>query len=151
MSDTRIYVAASWRTLMHQPVVCTLKAADFDVYDFRNPPGGTGFTWKEVGLPNTTGTNDECNVTDYLAALQTPRAQEGFNSDMRHLENCDVVVLVLPCGASAHLELGWAVGNGKRTCIYAPFDTMVPELMYLMVDYIASSMFDLLGWLGVQD
>ena len=27
----------------------------------------------------------------------------------------DTFVLVLPCGRSAHLELGWAVGQGKRT------------------------------------
>lgn len=148
-----IYVAASWRTLMQQPVVMTLQAAGFDVYDFRNPPEKTGFAWQRVGLPNTTGvrTKDECTVTEYLAGLEHPVAAAGFATDMHYLEVCDALVLVLPCGASAHLELGWAVGAGKQTCIYAPDEMIVPELMYKMVDHIAPTMMDLLGWLGVKD
>lgn len=147
-----VYVAASWRTPMQGAVVEILKAAGFDVYDFRNPPEATGFSWAQVGLPVTTGAgDDECTVTEYLAGLKHPVAQAGFRSDMKHLENCDTLVLVLPCGRSAHLELGWAVGAGKRTCVYMPDEKVLPELMYGMVDHIAPDMMDLLGWLGVKD
>lgn len=153
MSGEKIYVASSWRTMMQQAVVCTLQAAHFDVYDFRNPPGGTGFKWKSVGLPNTTGIKhmDECSIQQYIDGLNHPTAVAGFESDMKHLENADMIVLVLPCGSSAHLELGWAVGAGKKTCIYAPEEMIVPELMYKMVDHISPSMYDLLGWCGVKD
>lgn len=152
-----IYVASSWRNLMQQATVFTLKAAGFDVYDFRNPPNNTGFKWDQIGLRHSKplGVNDTTtdlsNTADYLQAIKHPRAVEGFKSDMDALTSADITVLVLPCGKSAHLELGWAVGAGKRTCVYAPEDTMTPELMYLMTDHIAPTMMDLLGWLGVED
>lgn len=147
MTGTRIYVASSWRNMMQQGVVHILRAAKFDVYDFKNPPGATGFHWREVGLQRN---NEESEVHQYLVALDHPRAIEGFNADFDAMKNADVFVLVLPCGRSAHLELGWAVGAGKRTAVLLD-DPCTPELMYKMVDYLAPTLFDLLGWLGVED
>jgi hypothetical protein len=87
--------------------------------------------------------------------LEHPRSIEGFDSDFDAMKRADTFVLVLPCGRSAHLELGWAVGAGKRTAILLDPDldtnTVTPELMYKMVDFIAPSVFDLLDWLGVED
>jgi hypothetical protein len=142
-----IYVASSWRNLLQQGVVHTLRAAGFEVYDFKNPPDNTGFHWREVSLPHD---NDAADVGGYLKALDHPRSVEGFNADFDAMKNADTFVLVLPCGRSAHLELGWAVGAGKRTAILLE-DPCTPELMYKMVDYLAPSLFDLLGWLGVED
>lgn len=86
----------------------------------------------------------------YLEGIEHPRAVEGFKLDFEAMEMCDTCVLVLPCGRSAHLELGWFVGQGKRIAILLD-DPVTPELMYRMVDHIATSLFDLLGWLGVED
>jgi len=36
---------------------------------------------------------------------------------MNALRWCEACVLLLPCGRSAHLELGWAAGAGKRTVV----------------------------------
>ena len=41
-------------------------------------------------------------------------------------------------------------GAGKRTAILLE-DPVEPELMYRCADYLATSLFDLLGWLGVED
>ena len=143
-----VYVASSWRNPMQPAVVATLRAAGIDCYDFRNPEAGTGFAWREVGLEqNAFG---EVQQPDYLAALEHPRSIEGFDSDFAAMQRADTFVLVLPCGRSAHLELGWAVGAGKRTAILLD-DPCTPELMYRMVDHLAPSVFDLLGWLGVED
>lgn len=144
---SKIYVASSWRNHLQVGVVHTLRAAGFDVYDFKNPPNGSGFHWSEVGLQRDADTS--C-VGDYVTALEHPRSIEGFNSDFEAMEAADTFVLVLPCGRSAHLELRWAVGAGKRTAILLE-DPCTPELMYKMVDYLAPSLFDLLGWLGVKD
>jgi len=89
-------------------------------------------------------------IEDYQAMIEHPRAIEGYAADFGAMEKADTFVLVLPCGKSAHLELGWAVGAGKRTAILLE-DPVEPELMYKMVDYLAPSLFDLLGWLGVED
>lgn len=132
-----------------------LSAAGIDCYDFRAPEGGTGFSWREVdpdaaapGVP-AKGT-DHVSAERYLAMVNHPRAVEGFAADFAAMERADTFVLVLPCGRSAHLELGWAVGAGKRTAVLLD-DPVEPELMYRMVDLVTPSVMDLLAWLGVQD
>lgn len=89
-------------------------------------------------------------VADYLTMLDHPRSREGFQSDFAAMQRADTFVMVLPCGKSAHLELGWAIGAGKRTAILLE-NPVEPELMYLCADYLATSVVDLLGWMGVQD
>jgi hypothetical protein len=149
-----VYVASSWRNPI-QPAVCAvLRAAGIPHYDFRNPEGGTGFSWKDVKTGSEPGVAakgaDWESMEDYLQMIRHPRADEGFEADFAAMERADTFVMVLPCGKSAHLELGWAVGAGKRTAILLE-DPVEPELMYRMVDHLATSMFDLLGWMGVKD
>jgi len=145
-----VYVASSWRCRMQQAVVATLKVAGIDHYDFRNPPNGSGFGWKEV-MPSFDIDNQLVYEDEYLRGLEHPRAKEGFAADFTAMEKADTVVLVLPCGRSAHLELGWAVGAGKRTAILLDGPMVQPELMYKMVDHVSPNLHDLLGWLGVED
>lgn len=140
-----VYVASSWRNPLQDAVVEILRAASIDCYDFKNPEGGTGFSWSEID-PDWLGWTAE----QYVEALEHPAAVAGYASDMAAMERADAFVLVLPCGRSAHLELGWAVGQGKRTCILT-HDGQEPELMAKMVDHIATSVHGLLGWLGVKD
>lgn len=151
----RVYVASSWRNNLQIAVVHALRAAGMEVYDFKNPPGGTGFKWQQVMHPDLyTPDSNICDADDYIAALQTPIAEAGFNSDMDALRWADTCVLVLDCNKSAHLELGWAVAAGRRTAILLNPDQnnkVVPELMYKMVDHVSPSLFDLLGFLGVED
>lgn len=157
MADQRpkyVYVASSWRCAMQPAVIHTLRAAGIDCYDFRNPEGGTGFGWQEV-MPSFDIDEQLADADEYVRGLDHPRSVEGFNADFDAMERADTFVLVLPCGRSAHLELGWAVGAGKRTAILLDPDLVTnqvtPELMYKMVDFIAPSVFGLLGWLGVED
>lgn len=152
----KVYVASSWRCALQPAVVTALRCVGIDCYDFRHPaPGNEGFHWSEVmpsyrrvgpGSPEQLADADE-----YLEALRHPIAEAGFAADFDAMQECDTCVLVLPCGRSAHLELGWFVGQGRRTAILLDGPTVVPELMYKMVDYVAPTLIDLLGWLGVED
>ena len=130
---------------MQPVVVTTLRAAGIACYDFKRDEGAR-FHWSEVGVNPDVETH-----AGYAAGLAHPRAIEGFASDFGAMKRADAFVLVLPCGRSAHLELGWAVGTGKRTAILLEDEVTPPELMYKMVDYLAPNMVDLLGWLGVED
>lgn len=149
----RVYVASSWRNLMQQAVCATFKAAGIPHYDFHNPaPGDEGFHWSEVGIPGyVRAQNNAVALEHYLAGLQHPRAVEGFANDLGGMQSCDVCVLVLPCGRSAHLEAGWFAGQPDRKLAVLMEDPIVPDLMYGLADYLAPSLFDLLGWLGVED
>ena len=66
---------------------------------------------------------------------------------MKALREADVVVLVQPCGRSAHLEFGWAMGSGKPGVILLADGE--PELMALMADHICISLDDLVDALGL--
>lgn len=139
----RIYVASSWRNEWQPEIVRLLRVHGNEVYDFRNPPSGvSGFSWSELDPNWKSWTADQ-----YIAALmEHPRAAQGYMNDLRAMEWADTFVLVLPCGRSAHLELGWAAGRGKRTFILTQ-DGEEPELMALMADNICSSIGEILGLL----
>lgn len=142
-----VYLASSWRNPIYPGVVATLKAAGVDHYDFRNPPNGAGFGWEQIG--GVAG-SQPTPLDVYLKMIDHPVAVAGFTADFEAMQRADTMVLVLPCGRSAHLELGWAIGAGKRTAVLLE-DPVMPELMYRAADYLAPSLFDLLGWLGVED
>lgn len=129
-----IYLASSWRNPYQPWMVDLLRQNGHQVYDFRNPPHSTGFGWHEIGLDAKT-----CTAEQYRAALLThPRAAQGFNADFAAMRWADTGLLVLPCGRSAHLELGWMAGAGKRTIILTR-DGEEPELMALLADKICIS------------
>jgi hypothetical protein len=132
----KIYVASSWRNAEQPNVVAALRMLGHEVYDFRNPPGGipNGFRWSEID-PQW----EAWSAARYREKLGHPLAQQGFKSDFDGMKWADVGLLVLPCGRSAHLELGWMAGAGKRTIILTR-DGEEPELMALLATNICVSM-----------
>lgn len=141
----KIYVASSWRNA-HQPgIVQALRAAGHEVYDFRNPaPGDNGFAWSELDRDWLTWTPEQ-----YLERLEShPRAAAGYAADKAALDWSDACVLVLPCGRSAHLELGYAIGERKQTAILLHPDKFEPELMYLLADLRTSDLDEIVRFLA---
>lgn len=126
---SKVYVASSWRNPRQQEIVRSLRQAGHEVYDFRNPPNGTGFSWKQISARPPSDWSTQFYRDDVLTH---PRAIEAFRSDMGALEEADAVVLVLPCGRSAHLEAGWAAGANKTTLVLLADKIDEPELMPLM-------------------
>lgn len=126
----RIYVATSWKNELQPMVVEYLRLLEHEVYDFRNPKeGDEGFHWKQVSeRPLEEWTHDY-----WKQVLQHPRAEEGFQNDMSALHWCDACLLVMPCGRSAHMELGWAAASGRHTAVMVPPGHPVePDLMVKM-------------------
>lgn len=132
----KIYVASSWRNeARQQSMVKALRGAGHEAYDFRNPgPGEKGFGWRSV-------TTDPGALTDPKRfrdeVLPHPSCQKGFRLDMAALCGADCTVLVLPCGRSAHLELGLAIGAGQHTVVLFDDPMSEPELMYLACSALA--------------
>lgn len=125
----KIYLASSWRNADQPRLLALLREAGHEVYDFRNPaPGNIGFAWSAIAREWLTWTLEQFAET--LASH--PIAAQGFALDKAALDWCDTCVLLLPCGRSAHLEAGYAAGQGKRTLFYLLPDRFEPELMYLL-------------------
>lgn len=141
----RIYVASSWRNPLQQQVVQALRASGHSVYDFRNPePGDHGFGWRQCATPEQL--KDPRAFRDEV--LTHPVARAGFGKDMRALSSAEATVLVLPCGRSAHLELGYATGAGQRTIVLLDDPMTEPELMYLMNSEICVSLEEVVERIG---
>ena len=137
----KIYVASSWRNTSQPDVVTTLRRVGHEVYDFRNPVPDHAFHWSEID-PDW----QRWNPVTFREALEHPIARAGYASDMAALESADAVILILPCGRSAHLELGYAVGRGQHTAIL--LGDSEPELMYRMADCLAISIEEVIDWLA---
>lgn len=136
-----IYVASSWKNEFHPIVVQTLRGCGIGIYDFKD---SEGFGWHEV---NPTWKTDGHGMTEFKQMLEHPRAEQGFARDFEAMEWADKFILVLPCGRSAHLEAGWAIGKSKPTAIYIPkgkYDG--PDLMYKMADIITDDIHNLIEW-----
>lgn len=131
----KIYVASSWRNERQPDVVNALRKAGHDVYDFRNPfmgPGarGKGFQWSEID-PDW----QQWSPAQFRASLEHEEAVNGCASDLAGMMWADATVCVMPCGRSAHLELGWALGAGKIGIVL--LSDGEPELMYRLAHHLA--------------
>ena len=135
-----IYVASSWRNTYQPDVVFLLRSDGHRVYDFKEDGDGWGegnhgpggFSWSEVDPAWQSWPDD---IPRYLEGLQHPRAIEGFYRDMDALRAADACVMVMPCGPSASMEMGWAVGANRHVYVYIP-GMREPDLMVKMADLV---------------
>lgn len=135
----RIYVASSWRNEFQPAVVAALRLDGFEVYDFKD---ADGFHWTEVDPDWQRWPGD---IPKYLSGLQHPCAERGFKRDMDALRAADLCVMVMPCGMSASLETGFAVGAGKPTAVFVP-GMREPDLMVKMADFVTDDIIALRAW-----
>lgn len=122
MSQPSVYLIGSLRNPKVTELGNRLRAQGFDVFDDWASPGPeTDTFWLEY---------EKARGRTYTEALQGHHAKEVFQFDKRHLDRCDVAVLVLPAGKSAHLELGYTIGKGKRGYILLDGEPERYDIMY---------------------
>lgn len=138
----KVYVASSWRNEVQTVVVVELELQGHSVYDFKRDGG---FGWHQID-PLWKGWGAE----QYLSALRHPLAVAGFRSDMQALRNSDACVIVQPCGVSAALEFGWAVGAGKFTVAYVT-GMREPDLMFEMAHAKVTTIEGIVAELAVHE
>ena len=142
----KIYVASSWRNLLHAGIVHALRRCGHEVYDFKNPgPGDTGFGWKQV-MPGYGGPGSKVSPEEYRSGLAHPIAKAGYANDIGALRWCEAVVYVMPCGRSASWEFGYAMGQGKLGYVVMLSDDE-PDLMFSDAKLITTmdELFDAFG------
>lgn len=135
--NRRIYVASSWRNQSQPSVVSALREDGHEVYDFRNTEG---FGWSQID-PEWR----DWSIDEYINLIQHHTfAQESFRLDKHALDWCDTCVLLLPSGKSAHLEAGYACGQGKDVIVFlSQEEEFEPELMYLLASGFVTNMREL--------
>ena len=130
----KIYISSSNRN-GHQPeVVAKLRGLGHEVYDCSEH----GFSWEEISPDWESWTAD-----DYRTAIDLHDAcGQAIGDNLEALAKANALVMVMPCGRAAHLELGWAIGRGKLAAVYVPDeerDGQALDLMHIMGDIV-------IGW-----
>ncbi len=113
-----------------------------EVYDFKQPaPCESGFAFSSIDREWQSWSHEA-----FRASLEPPLARHGSKRDFAAMERAGAFVLVLPCGRTAHLEAGWAVGKEKLLCILLD-GVSEPDFMYKIVDELLDSIEDVKNWL----
>lgn len=105
----KVYVIGSLGNTDVPAFAATIRDQGFEVFDDWFASGPEADTeWRRY---------EELRGSNYRDALAGHAATNTFEFDFKHLNEADVVVLLLPAGRSGHLELGWAAGAGKPAYI----------------------------------
>jgi len=123
----KIYLASSWKNeQIIVPLADMLREKGHEVDCFCDPSCGRFvFSFREIGNA------EELNA---INMLETKQAQKAFQEDKKWIEWCDMLIMVLPCGNSAHLEAGYAKGIGKEVLIVGSFPNGQWDVMYGFAD-----------------
>lgn len=114
MVKVKVYLASSWKNKKRvRELAKLLRTQGHEVDDFTDDSQGRFvFSWTKI-------TDDELKL-DAKSFMKDERAQRAFKEDKSRIDWCDVLICILPCGLSAHMELGYAAGCGKKVIIFAP-------------------------------
>jgi len=80
---------------------------------------------------------------NYGQALKSYAAKHIFQFDLHHLDTSDIVILLTPCGKSGHLELGYAIGKGKKGYVLFHEEPKRWDIMYQFCDEVFFNVNDL--------
>lgn len=126
---SKIYIASSWRNKRQALTLAKiLHSHGHEVDCFCDP--STGRYVAHVGLMS----REQREIWNAPKLLTWGPAQKAFETDKTMLDWADTCILLLPCGNSAHIEAGYAVGQGKRLFIVGKFPPGQFDVMYGFAD-----------------
>lgn len=99
----KVYLIGSLRNPDVPKIAQEIRNLGFDVFDdwFAAGPEADD-KWRDYERDHRGHT--------FAEGLQGYAAKHVYNFDKTHLLDCDIAVLYMPSGKSAHLELGWVLG-----------------------------------------
>lgn len=129
----KIYIATSWKMESVAKIVAeTLKNDGHYVDCFCDSVSGRYvFHWTEL-------VEKEEDLKNYnaISFLNDPRTKKAFDEDKMWIDWADAVVMLHPCGKSAHLEAGYAKGQGKLLFMWGKWPKGEFDVMYGFADMI---------------
>ena len=127
----RVYLGGSLKNQTGVPAVARqLREAGHEVFDEWITPGpdADDHLW---AYGKARGLNAK-------QTLETYAARHIFEFDKHHLDRSDAIVLVMPAGKSAFLELGYMLGKGKPGIILMEQDPERIDVMFQFADIATS-------------
>jgi nucleoside 2-deoxyribosyltransferase len=134
---SKIYLIGSLKNRNIIPLANKIRELGYDVFDDWISPGEEADEkWQAYEAERGRA---------YDEAINGFHAQTVFNYDLRHLTEADIVIMVLPCGKSGHLEFGWSIGRGKTGFILFDGEPDRYDIMYKFADALYFNTDDLIG------
>lgn len=122
----KLYLIGSLKNRSIIPLANDIRELGYDVFDDWISPGEEADEkWQAY---------EAMRGRSYHEAIEGHHANTVFNYDFQHLQEAEIVVMVLPCGKSGHLEFGWCIGQGKTGLILFEDEPERYDLMYKFAD-----------------
>ena len=111
----KIYLSSSWknRKRVHR-FAEQLEGEGFNVYDFTNPKCRKGSEIPPEQFPEQFDPEKHI-YKEYLESV--PEWRQAVFENKAAIENCDLIVLMLPSGLDSHADAFYGLGLGKRLII----------------------------------
>lgn len=103
----KVYIIGSLKNREIPDIKIRLSKLDFDAFAFWF---SAGCAFCEHSADESWRAFHEKLGHTYRQALKCPDAENIFNFDKRHLDDCDIAILFLPAGRAGHLESGYVRG-----------------------------------------
>lgn len=136
----KIYVAGSFKNGATCRLIGEkLREERFDAYVFCDE--------KSPAYPHSIAIRNEGLTETFTpkTALDNAHVKDIYAINMMELAKADVVLMVLPCGNSAHMEAGFIKGLDGKLIIYGPLNRGQFDAMYGMADGV----YNINMWLDV--
>lgn len=138
----RIYLIGSLRNSAVPQVAAALRAEGHHVFDDWHAAGAAADDeWQRY---------EKTRGRTYGEALDGEAARHVFEFDLAQLLAADAAVLVAPAGRSAHMELGFMLGRGKKGYVLFDQEPDRWDVMYKFASGVCFSVAHLTGLLSAQ-
>ena len=137
-----VYLVGSLRNPQVPLMAKRLRESGFEVFDDWYAAGpGADDAWRDY---------ERAKGHTLPQALKGAAGQNVFQFDRRHLVDATSVVLLLPAGKSAHLELGWAIGKNKHSAVFLGDEPDRYDVMYAFASLVTPELDELVKWLEMN-
>ena len=133
---SKIYLASSWKMAsVVKDIADLLRKRGHEVDAFCDDENGkrVSFDWNEL-FDIMKDESIDISIEDAKTMMTHWRVKEAFKEDKKFIDWADVLIMLMPCGRSSHLEAGYAAGSGKRLYIIGGFEKGEFETMYGFAD-----------------
>jgi hypothetical protein len=120
----RVYIASSFKNSLLATIATAVEGAGHEPFAW----------WVGDGIPERLFPHATMTPAEYVRTLYDPPVRHKFQLDKAALDECDVGVLLLPAGASAHAEATYLRhGLGKPVIAFLG-EGFKPDLMHRLFD-----------------
>lgn len=131
-----IYLIGSLKNREVIDTAKSLRKLGFEVFDDWIAPGPEADDfWREY---------EKRRGSSYKEALNHWAGKHVFEFDKTHIDRSDIGILIMPAGKSAHLELGYMIGRGKKCFILFDKEPERWDVMYQFADDVFFDLKDLM-------